>query len=188
MKNNQNNQNLNPTFGKQAAALARQAVEAYVNQQKPSNPQNIHPRLNQPLGAFVTLRKRDKLRGCIGRIQSNQSLWQTLQEMAEAAALEDPRFPPVSPAELNEINIEVSVLTQPVLVNDLEKIEMGKHGVIIKHNGREGVFLPQVAEEQGYDREQFLNSLCSNKLGLPENCWQDPKAQIYVFAAEVYQE
>jgi hypothetical protein len=175
-------------FSAQAVSLARQALEAYVNKREPSKPLNLHPRLQEPLGVFVTLKNSGTLRGCMGLIESDKPLWQGIQKMTKAAALEDPRFPAVRPDELDKIELEVSVLTQPVLVQDPTQVEAGKHGVIIRYGSQQGVFLPQVATEQGYDREQFLNNLCSHKLGLAESCWQDPQAKIYVFEAEVYAE
>jgi hypothetical protein len=175
-------------FSSQALSLARQAVEAYVSKREPSKPLNLHPRLQEPLGVFVTLKNNGTLRGCMGLIESNEPLWQGIQKMAKAAALEDPRFPAVRPDELDKIEVEVSVLTQPVLVHDPSKVEVGKHGVIIRYGSQQGVFLPQVAAEQGYNREQFLSKLCSHKLGMAESCWRDPQAKIYVFEAEVYAE
>jgi AmmeMemoRadiSam system protein A len=159
-----------------------------VTKREPSTPLSLHPRLQEPLGVFVTLKNNGTLRGCMGLIESDKPLWQGIQKMAKAAALEDPRFPAVRPDELDKIELEVSVLTQPVLVQDPTQVEAGKHGVIIRYGSQQGVFLPQVATEQGYDREQFLNNLCSHKLGLAESCWQDPQAKIYVFEAEVYAE
>jgi AmmeMemoRadiSam system protein A len=183
-----NDQAASSNFSSQALTIARQALEAYVNKRQPSKPLNLHPRLQEPLGVFVTLKKSGTLRGCIGLIESDEPLWRGIQKMAKAAALEDPRFPAVRPDELDKIEVEVSVLTKPVLVQDPAQVEAGKHGVIIRYGSQQGVFLPQVAEEQGYNREEFLNNLCSHKLGMPESCWRDPQAEIYVFEAEVYTE
>ncbi len=182
------NSNLGSDFAQQAVEWAKQCLVAAVNDQPPATMDFSDSRFQEQLGVFVTLHQQQQLRGCMGLIESDLPLWQGVKKMAKAAALEDPRFPKVASSELDDIEIEVSVLTKPKLINDPDTIQVGKDGVIISHSGRRGVFLPQVATEQDYNREQFLNNLCSHKLGLDQSCWRDPAAKIYTFQADVYSE
>jgi AmmeMemoRadiSam system protein A len=174
------------TFQQEVLTLAQQAINACVSNLDMPRAEFAHPRLEEKLGVFVTLKKNNSLRGCIGMIESEQPLWQNIQNMAKAAALEDPRFDPVHPNELEDIQVEVSVLTKPKLISNPKQIKAGKHGVIIELEGRKGVFLPQVATEYGYNREQLLNMLCLHKMGLEGACWRSPEAKIYIFEAEVF--
>lgn len=137
-------------------------------------------------GAFVTLTIRGELRGCIGQVEPRVPVGEVIVHCAAAAALEDPRFPPVSPIELDSIGIEVSVLTPAEEVVDIERIEVGRHGLIVSHNGYRGLLLPQVATEHGWTREQFLMHTC-RKAGLSRDAWQHG-ARIYCFEAEVFGE
>jgi AmmeMemoRadiSam system protein A len=173
-------------FKKELLAIARQAVESSVSRQPLPRAGFTSQRLKQQLGAFVTLKKNNRLRGCIGLIESKEPLFLTVQKMAKAAALEDPRFDAVTEDELEKIKIEVSVLTQPRIIKNPDKIVVGQHGVIIELFGRKGVFLPQVASEHNYNRRQFLQALCRHKLGLDFSCWKNKQAKIYVFETEIY--
>ncbi len=139
-------------------------------------------------GAFVTLRKHGTLRGCIGHIMPIKPLEDTIADMAIAAATEDPRFPPVSSDEMKEIDIEISVLSVPRRLQSADEIEMGKHGVIVRRGPRQGVFLPQVATETGWDRVTFLEHLCSGKAFLPKDAWKDKDTELLVFTAQVFEE
>lgn len=170
--------------------IARQAVESYVKTgQAPAFSENT-PALNQRLGAFVTLKKHGELRGCIGRFSGDQNplLWQTVSQMATAAATQDNRFAPVSAAELPELEYEVSVLSPLKKINDWHEIQLGRHGVEIKKGVNSGVFLPQVAIETGWDMNTFMGQLCSQKAGLPWTCWQDKDTELYIFTAQVFGE
>ncbi|PIS21729.1 hypothetical protein COY33_01970 [candidate division WWE3 bacterium CG_4_10_14_0_2_um_filter_42_7] len=140
------------------------------------------------MGAFVTLLKNGNLRGCIGMIESEDPLWKTVAEMAVSAGVNDPRFPKVTLDELKDIEIEISLLTPKRKITSPSEIELGKHGVWLQKGIRRGVFLPQVATETGWSKEEFLNQLCSQKAGLPESCWKDKDTEIYVFEAEVFKE
>ncbi|HEB84544.1 MAG TPA: AmmeMemoRadiSam system protein B [Bacteroidetes bacterium] len=141
--------------------------------------------LNRRCGAFVTLREPGgELRGCIGYPEAWRPLAQTVAEVAEAAATRDPRFPPVAPREVGKLAVEVSVLS-PMAPIDPEEVEPGRHGVVIRHRGRQGLLLPQVATNQGWDREQFLDHLCL-KAALSPGAWRDPEAKLYAFTAEVF--
>jgi hypothetical protein len=169
--------------------VARETVEKYIRTgEKPAY--NItEERLQETEGAFVTLKKGRDLRGCIGRIvQADQPLWQVVRDVAVDAASRDDRFPPVEEKELPKLTYEVSVLSMPKPVNDWQEVQPGKHGVIIKKGPDSGVFLPQVAEETGWNREEFLGQLCLQKLGLPPQTYKDPDAEIYVFTAQVFSE
>jgi AmmeMemoRadiSam system protein A len=140
-----------------------------------------------PCGAFVTLKRRGELRGCIGHVQPHRSLAETVQQMAVAAALRDPRFTPVSPEELPEIEVEISVLSPPQRIDRAGQIRVGQHGLIIHHPDGQGLLLPQVAVERGWDRETFLAQTC-RKAGLPGDAWKNPETEIHTFTAEVFGE
>jgi len=135
--------------------------------------------VREPAGAFVTLRKGGKLRGCIGYIAPIKPAWQAVLDNAEAAALRDQRFRPVQPDELEGLDVEVSVLTDPVPIADWTGFELGRHGIVLVKDGRRAVFLPDVAVEQGWDREQTLTHL-ARKAGLPADGWREG-AQYFVF-------
>lgn len=141
--------------------------------------------LKQPYGAFVTLKRGGELRGCIGHIIGNAPLSETVAAMARAAATQDPRFPPLTAAELKGLSLEISVLTPLEPVLDAREIVVGKHGLYIVYGARRGLLLPQVATEQGWDRETFLDQTCW-KAGLPPGAWRDPQAKLYKFGAEVF--
>ncbi|HPD44616.1 MAG TPA: AmmeMemoRadiSam system protein B [Candidatus Woesebacteria bacterium] len=173
---------------KEALTIARKTLEEYLHNGEKLKFKILNSKLNEKLGAFVTLRKNGQLRGCIGLFEPNLPLYQVIQQMAIAAATEDPRFYPVSYDELKEIKIEISVMTPKKLIDDYHKIELGKHGVVIERGGRSGTFLPQVATETGWNLDEFLGELCSQKAGLPRNCYRDSQTKIYTFEAEVFEE
>lgn len=143
------------------------------------------PILKENRGAFVTINKRGQLRGCIGYIEAYKPLHRTIEEMAEAAAFRDPRFPPVTERELPELEIEISVLTPLRRINDIKEIEVGKHGIYIKKGWHSGLLLPQVATEYDWDRQTFLEHTCL-KAGLPTNSWKDEDTEIYIFSADIF--
>lgn len=145
-------------------------------------------RLKENGGAFVTIEKHGRLRGCIGNLQGEQPLYLTVRDMARAAALNDPRFPALEPAELKDIDIEISVLSPLKKVESADEIKMGIHGVVIRRGFNSGVYLPQVALETGWSKERFLSSLCADKAGLPPLAWKDKSTEIYIFSAEVFGE
>ncbi len=137
----------------------------------------------EPRGVFVTLHKAGELRGCIGRIEAERPLWEALRDAAISAAVRDPRFDPVTREELGELRISVSVLTPTWAVDGPDGIEIGRHGVILSVRGTRSVFLPQVAEEMGWDAPTTLSAL-ARKAGLPTHAWRDADAQFFVFEAE----
>jgi hypothetical protein len=112
-------------------------------------------------------------------------LAQTVTETAVAAAFEDPRFPPLDPGELKDIQVEISVLTPLQRIRNPEEVRVGVHGIVVKKGGRSGLLLPQVATEQGWDRSTFLENCCL-KAGLPRDAWKDGETEIYVFSADVF--
>jgi AmmeMemoRadiSam system protein B/AmmeMemoRadiSam system protein A len=143
------------------------------------------PILKENRGAFVTIKRRGQLRGCIGYIEGREPLHKTVAKMAEAAAFQDPRFPPVSDKELTELDYEISVLTPLRRINDVNEIEVGKHGIYMKRGWLSGLLLPQVATEYGWDRQTFLEHTCT-KAGLPSDAWKDKTTEIYIFSADVF--
>jgi len=171
-------------------SIARQTVTAYATLGRAPALEEKSIALNQKLGVFVTLKKNNQLRGCIGVFTGENSLplWQAVAEMAKAAAFNDPRFSPVKADELKDLAYEVSVLSPLERINDWRQIELGKHGVEIKKGTSSGVFLPQVATETGWDLETFLGQLCSQKAGLPWDCWKDKETDIYTFTAQIISE
>ncbi len=173
---------------KKLLGIARQTVETYIKTGKSPEVSNNLPALEKHLGAFVTLKKHEELRGCIGRFQPDIPLYQVVIQMAIAAATEDTRFSPVSESELKDLEYEISVLSPLAKVDSWKDVEIGKHGVEIVQGIRRGVFLPQVAAENNWDRDTFLSILCTQKAGLPADCYKDPETSIYVFTAQVFRE
>ena len=143
------------------------------------------PVLTENRGAFVTIKRRGELRGCIGYIEGRGPLYKTIEEMAEAAAFKDPRFYPVSEQELPDLEYEISVLTPLQKIKDIHEIEVGKHGIYIKKEWNSGLLLPQVATEYGWDRQTFVEHTCQ-KAGLPSSAWKDKNAEIYIFSADIF--
>lgn len=166
--------------------LARQTVETVTRTGKPPSYDGASPGLQRPRGAFVTLHQNGRLRGCIGHFDADQPVYQTVIAMAVAAATQDPRFPRVTPADLDSLTYEISVLSPLRKISDWRDIQLGTHGVQVSRGFRRGVFLPQVATETGWDLDTFMGELCSQKAGLPPNAWKDPKTDLYVFTAEIF--
>ncbi len=168
--------------------IARAAVEAAVRKKPAPRAEPLTPRLGEKRGVFVTLKIGGQLRGCIGYIEPIKPLPVAVAEMAREAAVGDPRFPPVSESELSKLEYEISVLTPRRQIADPSEFIVGRHGIIVERGGRSGVFLPQVAPEQGWDRETTLSYLCAHKAGLPADAWRDKRTKLYVFEAEVLEE
>lgn len=168
--------------------IARNALESYLAGQEFSLPDMVPDALKEKRGVFVTLKSKGALRGCIGCIYPVEQVFEAAGKMAVHAALADPRFPPVTYGELKDIEIEISVLTVPVQVESAEKIVMGRDGVIVKRGTAQGLFLPQVAEETGWSKEEFMDNLCCHKAGLPKGAWRNKQTELYTFQAEVFSE
>jgi len=172
----------------EALSIAREALEKYLVSGKVERLRPKNQDLNQVLGCFVTLKKNQELRGCIGQFEPNIPLYQLIQRMAITAATQDPRFPPVTSDELTTIKIEISIMTPKKKISDWQKIKLGKEGVVIQKGPHAGTFLPQVATETGWSLEEFLSHLCWDKAGLPVDVYKDPSASLYTFEAQVFEE
>lgn len=170
-------------------ALAREAIKCSLTDEDSPKLDSVSDEMNQHTSTFVTLRSNNgQLRGCIGNIEPFESLVESVPHNARNAALHDPRFSPVdSLMELASLRIEISVLTQPIEVSTVEDIEIGKHGIILRHNKRGAVFLPQVPTEQGWDRDSTLSHLAL-KAGLPANAWKTPECKFRIFEAIYFSE
>ena len=175
-----------PAERKALLDLARLTVETVATSRQRPAWTNSLPGLEKKRGAFVTLRKNGHLRGCIGHFEADMPIHQTVIEMAIAAATQDHRFPPVSASELAALDYEISVLSPLRKIDDWRQIQLGKHGVQVARGFRRGVFLPQVATETGWNLDQFMGELCSQTAGLSPDAWKDPKTDLYVFTAEIF--
>jgi len=170
--------------------LARESIKFYFTNHsilridKPENSEFWNER-----AVFVTLNSNGNLRGCIGHMQARIPLYEAVIEMAVGAAFEDPRFPHISSEEeLEDINIEISILSPMERIKEYKKIRLGIDGVWIKQGYRSGVFLPQVATETGWDLDTFLGNLCSHKAGLPYDSYKNPDTEIYIYQVEKFNE
>jgi AmmeMemoRadiSam system protein B/AmmeMemoRadiSam system protein A len=179
---------LNKEERKKLLSLARKSIEIYLKDGKRLELTESDPLLFKEMGAFVTLREHAQLRGCIGSLVGSKPLYLTVGDMAIEAAVGDPRFSPLGLSELKSIEIEISVLSPMEKVDSADKIKLGLHGVLLKRGFNSGVFLPQVATETGWTKEEFLSNLCSHKAGLSPDAWKDKKTELYIFSAEVFSE
>ncbi len=180
---------LTPEQKKELLKIARETIESFVRSQKIPEFQTKEDALLKTQGAFVTIRKKGELRGCIGQVIGREPLYLTVRDMAVSAATRDPRFDPLKQEELSDIDVEVSVLSVPHRIHSIDEIELGKHGVIVSQGSmHQGLFLPQVATETGWDKATFLSVLCAQKAGLPPKAWMDPNTIMEIFTAEVFGE
>ncbi len=168
-------------------SLARQTIQDYLGGRKRERPVEVSENLEEYRGVFVTLHKKGHLRGCIGHIEGTEPLWKAVADLSIESAMHDPRFPSVRNEELDDIDIEISVLTPLERIEDVEVVKVGQHGLYIKKGFFAGLLLPQVAVEWGWDRDKFLDQTCL-KAGLTAGCWKDKDAEIYVFSAEIFGE
>lgn len=168
--------------------LARQTLTAATGG-APAEPVPLTPVLRAACGAFVTLRSGGELRGCIGHLAADQALADTVARMAVSAALEDPRFPPVTAAEVDGLRIEISVVSEPrpLPIPDPALIRPGRDGVIVRRAWRQGVLLPQVATEFGWDGEALLTAAC-RKAGLAADAWRLAATELFVFQVDAFAE
>jgi len=170
---------------KQLHQIVRETIKSRLNE-KPLPDFTVDSKtLKEPRGAFVSLHKEGMLRGCIGHIKADRPLDETIKDMSIAAAFEDPRFPPLSREEFDQVAIEISVLTPFKKISDIDEIEVGKHGLYMTKGFCSGILLPQVATEYGWDRITFLEHTCT-KAGLPKNAWKEKDTDIYIFSADVF--
>ncbi len=179
--------NLNQEEKRYLLIIAREAIAAAFEGQRYVPPAPPADKLKKHYGVFVTLTLEGKLRGCIGLVEGVKPLFEGVVEMALAAAFEDPRFPPLQPEELEQVDIEISVLSPLQKISGPEEIVVGQHGILIQSHGHRGLLLPQVAVEYGWDAEVFLSQTCV-KAGMPGDCWQHADTEIYVFSAEIFDE
>jgi AmmeMemoRadiSam system protein A len=164
-------------------SLARRAIEARVRRQRAPVSEGGGA-LGQPHGAFVTIHCHGDLRGCLGRLDPDEPLAETVARLAASVTDSDPRFSPVQPGELGGIEVEISVLTPEREVSSIAEVEVGRHGLIVEQGGRRGLLLPQVATEYGWDAETFVSHTCL-KAGLPADAWRRG-ARVLVFEAQVF--
>jgi len=168
-------------------SLARSAVAAAVcGEPRPSvdDPGGV---LGERRGCFVTLTNAGRLRGCIGTFQPAKPLGEMIVEMGQAAA-GDPRFvtDPITPAELDQLTVQVSVLSPLTPTDQPANLTVGQHGIYVVSGHRSGCFLPEVATDQGWTAEQFLTYCCATKAGLPPDAWKDPATTVYLFTSEKF--
>ncbi|MBN1942107.1 MAG: AmmeMemoRadiSam system protein A [Phycisphaerae bacterium] len=168
-------------------ALARKAVTTTVKGEPLPCAAGYSGILAEKRGCFVTITNQGRLRGCIGTFHPQAPLGRTILEMGQSAA-HDPRFilDPITPKELPELTIEVSILSPLEKTNAPEKLQVGVHGIYVICRGRGGCFLPEVATDQGWDAVEFLNYCCAHKAGLPADAWRNPNAEVYLFTSEKF--
>ena len=162
------------------------AIKAMLKAQSSLQSKAAEPsaKLKAHCGAFVSLHKQGRLRGCIGHFGEDTPLWEIVVEMARAAAFEDPRFPPLSRNELDDTDIEISVLTPMRRIQSLDEFQLHRHGIYIRKGYRSGTFLPQVADEVNWTKEEFVGHCSQDKAGLGWDGWRD--AELYVYEAIVF--
>jgi len=171
-------------------SVARNSVTTAVAGKKPQKTQSNEPQLNTHCGCFVTLKNKDELRGCIGQFVSDKPLIELVSDMAVAAATGDARFfaDRITPEEVKDLNVEISVLSPLEKTTDPLSLRLGIDGIYIKKGYASGCFLPQVATETGWSKEEFLSYCCAHKAGLKPDAWKDKNIQIFLFTAEIIEE
>lgn len=167
--------------------VARESITAHLKGEKAALPGATSKVLSQPSGVFVTLHRHGRLRGCIGYLAAMKPLLTAVQEMAVAAAFNDPRFPKLREDEVADLDLEISVLSPMCQIKSIEEIQVGRDGLFIERGPYRGLLLPQVATEYGWDRLTFLKQTCV-KAGLPPDAWEDPSARIFIFSANILHE
>jgi len=168
--------------------IARRAVQSYLGRERPHSPEvPASSALTETHGVFVSIHQGKQLRGCIGNVYAASPLYRTAAECAIGAAIVDPRFMPLTAAELPAVEFEISVLSPLHSVSDIREIEIGKHGLLISNKTARGLLLPQVATMYGWDREQFLRETCK-KAGLKSDDWKHEDVAIQRFSAIVFSE
>ena len=179
---------MNETQKHELLRIARDTVRAVVTDKVPPRPSSDDPALTARCGCFVTLKNHDRLRGCIGQFVSDVPLIDMVVQMAKASATSDPRFlaDPIVSKELNDLDIEISVLSPLEKTDDPLSLRLGTDGIYIRRGRATGCFLPQVATETGWTKEQFLSYCCAHKAGLPADAWKDPQTEVSLFTAEVF--
>lgn len=177
---------LSETDRRSLLALARRAIVEAVTHQKPAGNIPRNGIFGEKRGVFVTLHARGRLRGCIGTVGAYDPLGEAIAHAASSAALHDPRFSPVRPEDVGELQIEISLLSPMERIRP-ENVEIGKHGLLIVQGPKRGLLLPQVAIEHKLNREKFLEETC-HKAGLQVNAWREAESEIFGFTCEVFSE
>ncbi len=179
---------MNETQKQTLLRIAKRAVAAAVRGSAPPAEVCDDPALNEPRGCFVTLKNGAQLRGCIGQFEAEKPLCQMVAQMAVAAARRDPRFvhDPITTAELSDLHIEISALTPMQKTDDPLSLRLGIDGIYITDGLHSGCFLPQVATETGWSKEEFLGYCCAHKAGLDWDAWKQKDIETYLFSAEVF--
>lgn len=178
---------ISPAHQKILLGIARAAIARRAAGESGAAPLPGDPRLNEPAAVFVTLTVNGQLRGCIGTTEPREGLAAAVRRMAVAASTEDYRFAPVAAAELQNIHIEISVLSPMRRVTDPDEIKEDVHGVVVRRGARSGLFLPQVWEHFSTKKE-FMDELCSQKAGLAPDAWNTPGTDLYVFTVFAFEE
>lgn len=173
---------------KKLLQIARETINSYIiNRKKPDfDEKSLSAGLLQPCGAFVTLKENGELRGCIGNFSANEPLYQIVRDMAIASSTNNYRFTPVVEDEIDKLEIEISVLTPMRKIKSIDEIVLGKHGIYIKKGVHSGTFLPQVGNETGWSKEDFLGHCARDKAGIDWDGWKD--ADIFIYEAVVFSE
>jgi AmmeMemoRadiSam system protein A len=168
--------------------VARDTVEAVIKRKPAQKPESDDPELNAPCGCFVTLKNQGRLRGCIGQFTSESPLIELIAEMAKASATGDPRFfaDRITADELEQLDIEISVLSPLQRTDKPLDLRLGVDGIYIKRGRASGCFLPQVATETGWSKEEFLSYCCAHKAGFAADAWKEAETEVYLFTADVF--
>lgn len=186
---------IDSTAGRKLVGLARYTIESCAHSEtiQTHEPRDVKDELSVTTGAFVTIERGERLRGCCGRVDPSDPLWSVVQKAAVDAALNDPRCPPIEPAEIDAVTVTVTVLSEPTSI-DVESpseypdaIEIGRDGLMISKDRRQGLLLPQVAADRGWGPNEFLTAACQ-KAGLPGNAWRRDKVTIDRFTARAFEE
>lgn len=169
-------------------SAARDSIESVYRKKTINEPEyEKHPVLKSHAGAFVTLTEFESLRGCIGYIIGDQPVFKTVCQAAIQASQYDPRFQALREEELDNIEIEISILSEPFPLNSYDEIELGKHGLILEERGRRGLLLPQVPVEHKMNRDEYLDSICQ-KAGFHKSLWREKQLKLMGFTATVFNE
>jgi len=167
---------------------ARGAIQAALAGQPCPKVKSDDPQLCAHCGCFVTLKNHGRLRGCLGQFTSDIPLIELVGQMAKASATSDPRFfaEPITTDELDQLDIEISVLSPLKLTHEPLSLRLGVDGIYIKKGTASGCFLPQVATETGWSKEEFLSYCCAHKAGITPDAWKDADTEVYLFDADVF--
>ena len=179
---------MNDTQKQTLLNVARDTVKAVITGGPIQKPESNDPELKANCGCFVTLKNQGRLRGCIGQFTSEIPLIELVVEMAKASATGDPRFlaDPITEAELDQLDVEISVLSPLERTNEPLSLRLGVDGIYIKRGCVSGCFLPQVATETSWSKEEFLSYCCAHKAGLAPDAWKDAETEVYLFTADVF--